>query len=878
MPALSIFPTDALRVYADLIHGQLGVRVVIKGREIMADLKRKTIYLPNLEGASEDDLRPILGFALHEAAHIRWTRVKALRGIDSFLLKDVANWIEDNFIEAKLCSRLPGARERLRYSHENGYAALVRGEAKKDGDGKPLTLFRTSDRGYLNDPDHLREMMAEQGRRLVPKGGNDEDAHAAMLKAVRERLKMLGLPDAEADALRELAKRYEISWFLWLWSCEWRDFSDKRVRQLFHNHPWRPVLEKITRTKARNSMDCLAQARTLIKALDVHPVLPWDCRPPAVEARREAAAARTSARAARRSWRRARRRIGEEAEKRTQESAEAQAHVEKAEAVAEAQAKVAEAERATRRARELLEGKRELLERTRQRLAGKPETPERKRPLERRETAVQEAEKGLAGAEAGLRLAAAKLAIARSEEQRARRERAAVYRAIRKELMQQEKTALDALKRIAEEKEQAATEAEEKARKLCEEARRGDEEVGAVLDKETLKQVLREVLRRLRSTTVEEELGDAMPGDEGDEETPVLVLRAIPGAERAKMPAPPKPETALSAKRYLPFDRSQDTIERVLETPEAASEYAAARAKYERIITESLAHLRRLYSPSLTRLKVNADAGRLDPRQAHRIGLALRGAAVDLSRVWRRLEVRRDPKIAISLLVDCSGSMSGDKIGLARASACCLSEVMRQLNVPHEIVGHTTCDGLAPSEVSKDDRRDYSRFVPFRGYVFKEFRENRTPTSLYAPFDMESNLDGEAVMWALTRLAARPEKTKICVVLSDSLPMASLSDTGELERHLYTVCKRAEAHQENGLFLIGLGIAVKRVREFYRNAVVLNAVDGLPKAVLGIVESVLGQMAGLPVKEQPGEPEPKDEGDGDAGEEEEEESLLAWLA
>jgi cobalamin biosynthesis protein CobT len=225
--------------------------------------------------------------------------------------------------------------------------------------------------------------------------------------------------------------------------------------------------------------------------------------------------------------------------------------------------------------------------------------------------------------------------------------------------------------------------------------------------------------------------------------------------------------------------------------------------------------------------------------------LALRGANADLSRVWRRLEVRRDPKVAVSLLLDCSGSMSGEKIALARAAAEKIGTrdekrgVSSALTPLSSLLSPQSAPGV-PAEIM----RDYSRFVPFKGLVFKEFGESRTPTSLFTETRMEANLDGEAVLWALSRLAKRPERTKLCVVLSDGMPAASLSSTPELERHLYTVCKRAEAKEKEGLFLVGLGITQERVREFYRNAAVINAVEELPRAVLGIVEAVLGKVVG----------------------------------
>ena len=251
---------------------------------------------------------------------------------------------------------------------------------------------------------------------------------------------------------------------------------------------------------------------------------------------------------------------------------------------------------------------------------------------------------------------------------------------------------------------------------------------------------------------------------------------------------------------------------------------------------------KRLYSPVRNRLRINADRGRLDARKAHKLGLALKGVPVDLSRVWKTIDTRKDPKVAVSMLIDCSGSMSGARIDLARKAACCLSEVLTVLGIPHEILGHTAGQLGDESEAPDVAPDEYSRLLPFVGYEFKNFRDAAAPAGVFSEVGLLDNLDGEAVLWALKRLAARRETTKICIILSDGLPMCALSQTDELERHLYTVCKLAERREREGLFLCGIGIRTPRVSEFYKNAEVLKDIGGLPKAVLGIVERILARV------------------------------------
>ena len=165
----------------------------------------------------------------------------------------------------------------------------------------------------------------------------------------------------------------------------------------------------------------------------------------------------------------------------------------------------------------------------------------------------------------------------------------------------------------------------------------------------------------------------------------------------------------------------------------------------------------------------------------------------------------------------------------------------------HHIVadGHTTdSGGICELDFSDDDASVFSRVVPFKGYAFKSFEE-KTPTgSVFSNVALNDNLDGEAVLWAVQRLAARREKTKLAIVICDGLPCAETAVVSELERHLYTVCKQVEAREGEGLYLCALGIGLERVKAFYQNAEVINAVEGLPSAVLGIVERVLAGLGG----------------------------------
>ena len=377
-----------------------------------------------------------------------------------------------------------------------------------------------------------------------------------------------------------------------------------------------------------------------------------------------------------------------------------------------------------------------------------------------------------------------------------------------------------ALMRESIEAKEGAKQAKESAERLAVQIREDDAPGEELIAPGVMRRVVASIVEAVRSTLTASDLPSAVA------ETPV-----------------PPPAAAMSARKYMPYDRSFDRVERVEGTPEAHRQYEEARRECAQVIQATTERLKRLRPPARPTVRVNADAGRLDPRKAVKVGLAVRGAPVDVSRVWKETIERPEPRFAVSLLLDCSGSMHGKKFTLARNAACCLSEVLTGLQIPHEIIGHTTSDDVGPVmealAENKETPENYSRLVPFLGYVFKEFTEKAAPTNVFSGIDMDANLDGEGVLWALERLALRKEKTKLLIVLCDGLPAAPMSRIDELERALYTVCKQAESREREGLHLCAIGINTERVKEFYRNAVVLNDVTDLPQAVLRIVEHVM---------------------------------------
>lgn len=202
-------------------------------------------------------------------------------------------------------------------------------------------------------------------------------------------------------------------------------------------------------------------------------------------------------------------------------------------------------------------------------------------------------------------------------------------------------------------------------------------------------------------------------------------------------------------------------------------------------------------------------------------------------RVFRKKELGISRDVAITLLVDCSGSMIGKKAHLAATSAFALAGVLQNMNITCELIGFTT-------KGAKPRCGDYSRVAPIYMPIFKSFNDRwdirskrRLAMTWYGDW-MDNNVDGECVQIAANRLLARPEAGKIMIVLSDGWPCADGSD-GDLREHL----KETVLDIEKKIKVVGIGIKSDAVEEYYKKHVVLDDIRELPGTVIKRVQELL---------------------------------------
>ncbi|MFX4358115.1 cobalamin biosynthesis protein CobT [Acinetobacter baumannii] len=218
-------------------------------------------------------------------------------------------------------------------------------------------------------------------------------------------------------------------------------------------------------------------------------------------------------------------------------------------------------------------------------------------------------------------------------------------------------------------------------------------------------------------------------------------------------------------------------------------------------------------------------------------------------RIFRKRVESKTKDVAVSLVVDMSGSMCGSKIHTAAAASYALSNVLDRLKIPHEVICFTTHTDSATyhkrlkqiREAEKKYGVSYSRYENLYMPVIKGYNE-RINTETKRRFGwlphsglMASNIDGECVEIAARRLMGRKEAGKIMMVLSDGSP-AGGGNSRDLEYHLKEVVKKIEKSKVD---VIGIGIEDDSVRRFYDKHVVIHDVEQLPSLVISRLRSML---------------------------------------
>lgn len=230
--------------------------------------------------------------------------------------------------------------------------------------------------------------------------------------------------------------------------------------------------------------------------------------------------------------------------------------------------------------------------------------------------------------------------------------------------------------------------------------------------------------------------------------------------------------------------------------------------------------------------------------------------AVDVAtRIRDHLSAEQRDDIVVSLLFDQSGSMRGQKMLFAAATADVTQEFLETLGIACEVLGFTTSRWKGGRSRIQWLRRfsppHPGRLNDLLHIVYRNSRDGRASTGgpsyreMLRPDLPKENLDGEAIIWAAERLRKLPQRRKFLIVLSDGAPVddSTLMENGPnyLADHLRNVVEGIVATGDLTIAAMGIGYGT---HDFFPARDHVDAPNDLGSALISFLEKLLIGNAG----------------------------------
>ena len=209
----------------------------------------------------------------------------------------------------------------------------------------------------------------------------------------------------------------------------------------------------------------------------------------------------------------------------------------------------------------------------------------------------------------------------------------------------------------------------------------------------------------------------------------------------------------------------------------------------------------------------------------------------NFKKIYKNFEEKKIKNTIVSLLIDNSGSMRGKPIQTAAICSKIISKIFERCSVKVEVLGFTTKEWKGGKSrenwVSNNMPQKPGRLNDLMHIIYK------TPEDTLKKIDynfalmlkdglLKENIDGESLLWALSRIWNRNEERKILMVISDGAPVddstISANSSNYLENHLKKVIKFIENKTNVEIIAIGIG---HNVNKYYKKAITINNPDQL---------------------------------------------------
>ena len=218
--------------------------------------------------------------------------------------------------------------------------------------------------------------------------------------------------------------------------------------------------------------------------------------------------------------------------------------------------------------------------------------------------------------------------------------------------------------------------------------------------------------------------------------------------------------------------------------------------------------------------------------------------------VHRQQRPLLEKNTVVSLLIDNSASMRGQRILVAAICVEMIATVLERFGVPTEVLGFTT-QAWKGGPVREQWVREGRLVMPgrlnaLRHIIFKDAdtpmrRSRESLAAMINPDWMRENIDGEAIQWAASRLMRRNESRRFLVVISDGVPYdaatTEVNPPGFLGQHLADVVSDLDRSRLFEILAIGIGYDVSR---YYPHAEVIDTADELGPTLVSSLGRLLG--------------------------------------
>ncbi|MEE3440334.1 vWA domain-containing protein, partial [Ruminococcus sp.] len=176
--------------------------------------------------------------------------------------------------------------------------------------------------------------------------------------------------------------------------------------------------------------------------------------------------------------------------------------------------------------------------------------------------------------------------------------------------------------------------------------------------------------------------------------------------------------------------------------------------------------------------------------------------------------------LSVSIMIDNSGSMHGERINSAKKTAVMLYEFCKAENISITIMGHT--------ESGYKDVELYS-------FADAESFDDKDGQRLLTMRHLSCNRDGAAIRFACDRLCKRPEEKKLFIIISDGQPNGD-GYHGEAAYKDLNSIKREYERKGIEFIAAAIGDDKDRIKMIYgRNYLDVDNLEKLPKQLSKII-------------------------------------------